>query len=428
VIYEHKTSHTNIINDDKVVSDMNKNSEYCQLKRMSAGWSANAIAIFVLAVGFTGCTTVQTNDSQISDEERHKKQAEIRASLVTDDENSEQENTKVEKSPTMGNTTTQAITYASTEIDEASQQDFSDSKDFSRYVTNATNWLGDVFSWSDSSTAAIEPENVVTLKSEPIVSTTILNSAAKLESDDQNTNTPIDASQKAEVKISPEIVVYNQALDNSPLIESKALSIVENLSAEEESVLVTNSLLLDKANDNESLITAINTLTTENPSAAGISTEVLEQEVRARINVESTITQPTSQPLLKPIVVNSKLLKAWQECALSTPTIELESPGYTTQMWLNVFDDRLMVNATTNIDINMKKVGIKVDNGKLQKFSGKLYASNVVWSADMQSLFKNHNSLKIFIGGDELGRNRQTTEISMADLKALYLANTNCSN
>jgi hypothetical protein len=399
---------------------MKTNSECCQLKRMLAGWSANAITICVLAGSFTGCTTLQSNDSQISDEERHIKQAEIKASLVTGDENIEQENTNVEKSALMDKTNTQETT----EIDETPTQVIFDSGDLSRYVADASDWLGDVFSWSDSAVVETEPETaVVILKPKALSPTTVQTGEAALESHSHNTNTPLESSQKLAV-VSSERLDNEQSIEISAPLDADIPPIVEDVITAEAPVLVTE-LLLD---NNENLITAINSLTTENPSAAGISIEAMDQQARARIKRENAIIKPSSQPLRNSTAGNSQALKVWQGCAVSTPTIELDSPGYTTQMWLNVFDDRLMVNATTNIDITMKQVGIKVDNGKLQKFSSKLYASNVVWSADMHALIKNHHSLTIFIGGDELGRNRQAAEVSMAELKELYLANTNCSS
>jgi hypothetical protein len=95
-------------------------------------------------------------------------------------------------------------------------------------------------------------------------------------------------------------------------------------------------------------------------------------------------------------------------------------------MWLNVYEDRLIVNTTTNLDIKLSQVGVKVDGGQLHKFSRNLYASNGVWEADMQVLFNTNKSLKIYIGGDELGQNRPAAEVSMAQLKELYLANSTC--
>jgi hypothetical protein len=424
---------------------MNKYSEYCQLKRKYAGWSVSAIVICVLAGSFTGCSTLESYDSQVSNEERLKAQAELKASLVAGDENIEQKNTSVEKDSL---------------IEEASQPVIFGSGD----LAGALNWLGDVFSWSDSSPDAdkavpvaedakvtkSEAEILVYLNSQSPAPNIAPIDETAFEAHSNNKQVLIENTQKLEIA-SSENLDTNSAIEETALTEDIAITeesaLTENIITKEEPVLTENIITKEELvltevivakqdsdvvtsleRDNENIIAAINALTIENPSAAGIPTETMEQEVSARIQSEKTVAQSESESFIKPLVKTTAEMKAaWHECALSTPTIELESPDYTTQMWLNVYDDRIMVNTTTNIDINMKQVGVKVDNGKLQKFSGKLYASNVVWSADVQSLFKNNKSLKIFIGGDELGRNRQAAEISMAELKALYKANTNCS-
>jgi len=430
VNFRREASH--IINDDKVVSEMKINSEYCQLKRMYAEWVVRTMAVLTLAGSFSGCAALQSSDSQVQTEERLKKQAEIKASLYTE------ENTDVKNTPTFDKSTS----LKKNEIDKTPQHVLFNAEDFSRYATQTSNWLAGAFSWSKESSdepfEIIEPETDNT--SEPIIlysgsiKSSVVNDKTSLIKTDalEVLNVNNQALAQNLDQADKEGAYNQQVYELLPHLISKNETTETKIEIIAEPVLVTEVLSQVLSNDieNKKLITAINTMTNKKPSAAGISMEAFEQETRLSIRSENTKTsqKKVSEPLVNPLVGNSNAIKSWNGCSVASPTFELNSPDYTTQMWLNVFEDHLMVNTTTNIDINMKQVGIKIDNGKLQKFTSKLYASNVVWSADIQTIMKNHKSLKIIIGGDELGRNRQTADVSMAELKALYLANTRCSD
>jgi len=380
--------------------------------------SVRTMLVLTLVGSFSGCASLQSNDSQANQEELLIEQAEIKESLYLDEAKTDEENNPAFK---------QTLMTKETEISETPKHVLFNSEDFSRYITETSTWLGEAFSWSGESSgkpsATINDEVEITSKSQRLNSSSPNSVGIKTESNAENV-VAIEAPKKS--SINQQVIEISAPLND---IDKPSVSKVE---VSEAPVLVTEVLLSEpsRKNENEKLIAAINAITTENPSAAGIPMEVFEQEVRSRIKPDKikAIQKQINEPSLNPLIGDSNAIKSWKGCAVSSPTIELDSPNYTTQMWLNVFEDRLMVNATTNIDINLKQVGIKVDDGKLQKFSSKLYASNVVWSADMQALFNTNKSLKIFIGGDELGRNRQAAEVSTAELKALYLANSTCSD
>jgi len=381
---------------------------------------ARLLIVLAMLGSLSGCAALHSNEEpELSKIERLNKQAEIKASLFIEDENTYIENTSTEMKPVYEET----ISPKKREVQATHKQVLFNSEDFSQYAIKASNWLSEVFTLNNTSTDLTEHEVDTVTKPQSLISNTNQASEGEVE---------VDTNAKNNDLINLERSINDKVIETPATLSNKSKSVAEKVETSKEPILVTEILLLEPSSGKENikLIAAINTMTGNNPSAAGMPVEVLEHE--ARSSLESGITKDIKKQMyessLSPLTGNSKAVKSWGGCAMSSSTIELESPDYTTQMWLNVLEDRLIVNTTTNLDIKLKQVGIKVDGGQLHKFSRNLYASNAVWAADMQTLFNNNKSLKIYIGGDELGRSRPAAEVSMAELKALYLANTTCSD
>ena len=180
-----------------------------------------------------------------------------------------------------------------------------------------------------------------------------------------------------------------------------------------------------------SSVEEINRLTEETPTAAGI-------ETRAVLDVPK-VTEPVKQRPVSQIASSFttsnfgiwKIEKNWDGkhpgvCRLSTSTIQIDQHDYTTQLWFNVVGGKLLVNSTTNIDIKQSGVGIKADNGKLQRFAEKIYSSNVVWSGNLAETLKSNDELTIILGGSELGKNTHEASIDLQGLKKGYSAYQAC--
>jgi len=180
-----------------------------------------------------------------------------------------------------------------------------------------------------------------------------------------------------------------------------------------------------------SSVEEINRLTEETPTAAGI-------ETRAVLDVPK-VTEPVKQRPVSQIASSFttsnfgiwKIEKNWDGkhpgvCRLSTSTIQVDQHDYTTQLWFNVIGGKLVVNSTTNIDIKQSGVGIKADNGKLQRFAEKIYSSNVVWSGNLAETLKSNDELTIILGGSELGKNTHEASIDLQGLKKGYSAYQAC--
>jgi len=189
-------------------------------------------------------------------------------------------------------------------------------------------------------------------------------------------------------------------------------------------------------------IESVNQFTTANPSAAGMPMSALQVESVQK--TFSTISK-VAPVLTGPIKFQSKEYQSktaesvrwkigndWDKahrggCHLSTPTLQLDEYDYTTQLWLNVVDDKLIVNTTTNINIDLPNVGIKAGNGTLEHFSQSLFAGNVIWSGNLNKTINSSSELSIFIGGDELGGRTQQAVIELKGLKNIYPAYQACN-
>ncbi len=157
-------------------------------------------------------------------------------------------------------------------------------------------------------------------------------------------------------------------------------------------------------------VSQINSLTNENPTSVG-------EAKKPYLATQETIkTQHFGL---------WKLTPNWDgehpgHCGLFTPTMQIDQDNYSTQVWLGVIDDKLLVNTSTNIDINKPGVGIQANDGKLQLFAQNRFANNAVWSGSLANTLKTNNKLNIILGGNELGQGTQEIAINLADLKKAY--------
>lgn len=156
---------------------------------------------------------------------------------------------------------------------------------------------------------------------------------------------------------------------------------------------IETNLVAETATLNIESVEAINRLTQENPSAAGIPVDKVLPEIKKEVadvplaNEILRLAGPTDYQLDKSEYGMWQLVKnddsQYQEvCSLSSSTLQLEDETYFTQVWLKVVGNDLLVNSTTNIDIRKPRVGVKFDNGSLQRFNKNYFQTSAVWSGD----------------------------------------------
>jgi len=199
-----------------------------------------------------------------------------------------------------------------------------------------------------------------------------------------------------------------------PEVEIKSVELSSGLSGENNVPVISS-------------VEQVNRLIEETPTAAGIESAVV-------LNVPKAKIQPASQVINDSQLIDFGIWKIennWDdkhpgECRLSTATMQIDQHDFTTQLWLTVVNDKLVVNSTMNIDIKQPGVGIKAGNGALQRFSEKVYSSNAVWSGNLAKTLKSNDQFRIILGGGELGKNTHETSIDLKGLKKGYSAYQAC--
>lgn len=202
---------------------------------------------------------------------------------------------------------------------------------------------------------------------------------------------------------------------------------------------IDTTLVAEHSQNDLDSIDAINRLTKQNPTAAGIPVSKVIPLIKtdvAEIELPKEILQLAS-PAESSRGVNEfgmwKMVKsdvtAYQEiCSLSSSTMQVEVENYSTQVWLKVVGNDLLVNSTTNIDIEKPRVGIKFDNGTLQAFKKSYFETSAVWTGDIETMLKKNKQLSISLGGNELGMRTQEIAIGLTDLKKAYSEYRKCNS
>lgn len=183
----------------------------------------------------------------------------------------------------------------------------------------------------------------------------------------------------------------------------------------------------------------INRIIEENPSAAGTPVE----QVLPTVNPEVADLKASKKILLLSSDSNYKLDtseygmwdlaksddSSYQEiCSLSSSTMQTELKNYSTQVWLRVVGNGLLVNSSTNIDVYQPRVGLNFDNGSFQAFNKSYFNTSAIWSGDLEKVLKNNKQLRINLGGNELGGRIQEITVNLKDLKMAYSEYQKCNS
>ncbi len=163
----------------------------------------------------------------------------------------------------------------------------------------------------------------------------------------------------------------------------------------------------------EQSIAGIKKLNQTQPTAAGTPvTEVLKNAPQlvdsiSAIEAADTKTQDFGMWQIEP------------QCRITSPTMEVYQNDYATQFWLDVIDNELIVNSSTNINIKKKGVGVRFNEGELIAFSANRYSNGAKLKGNIGQWLLASNELHIYLGGDEFKGNQSVT-IPLAELKRAY--------
>ena len=192
----------------------------------------------------------------------------------------------------------------------------------------------------------------------------------------------------------------------------------------------------DKEKD-EYLVAEVNALTASNPTAAG-QKQAIENHTDYNMDYEKRTIKLMDKQLKHAMKTAQYELLSWQfstqkaenehaDCHLSSPTIQLDSSHYTTQFWLSIEEDHLVVNATTHIDPVHPLVGIYLDNGVFERFSTEHHSHYVSWDGSISRLLKENKNIKLVISGNDLQNEVQLAAINLALLSKIYPKYQSCT-
>ena len=189
----------------------------------------------------------------------------------------------------------------------------------------------------------------------------------------------------------------------------------------EVSIAGVDTIVEENTHSEINSVDQINRLIEDNPTASGIAAPVV-------LDVPEVEFQSAAEVIKESQLIDFGIWKIENrqggqfsgKCQLSTATFQIDQQDYAAQVWLTVVDDKLLVNSTFDINIKQSGIGIKTDNGVLQRFSDKVYSSNAVWSGNITKTLKSSNNLKIILGGREFGNKTHEVAVNLKGLKKGY--------
>jgi hypothetical protein len=214
----------------------------------------------------------------------------------------------------------------------------------------------------------------------------------------------------------------------------------ENEVAVETATQASHEVTVNEAVSDALLIAQVNNLNALNPTSAGQKSQLLGQDsallVPTQVKEKNIIKNrasfpPISKELKKALASSSVEILHWQlemqkakndgiNCRLSSPTMQIDSHQYTTQLWLNIENNRLFVNATTDIDPTLPFVGIHFDNGSFEAFSSSHHPQYAIWEGDLGDLIKSNKQMNLVLSGNDLKSQIQLASIDLSALRNIY--------
>ncbi|MFD2229573.1 hypothetical protein [Alkalimarinus sediminis] len=115
-------------------------------------------------------------------------------------------------------------------------------------------------------------------------------------------------------------------------------------------------------------------------------------------------------------------------CKLKTPTLQISGKDYSSQIWLDIEEQKVVVNAYMPLNINHPKTGIQVDNQPLMPFAEKVSSTRAVVVGDMTTQLSSGKELRIFINGKEVGKQVLKRDVKLNNMNAAISALRSCGS
>ncbi len=113
-------------------------------------------------------------------------------------------------------------------------------------------------------------------------------------------------------------------------------------------------------------------------------------------------------------------------CRLSTHTIQVEDDRFTSQIWVSVQPQQLILNASSEIHLDANGSGVRLDKGRLIPFTGQAIPSHAVLSDDLINRLAKSQKLHLYVMIGDLQSKVTHTEINLKDLRAAVDAFNKC--
>ncbi|WP_250657204.1 hypothetical protein [Alkalimarinus coralli] len=115
-------------------------------------------------------------------------------------------------------------------------------------------------------------------------------------------------------------------------------------------------------------------------------------------------------------------------CKLKTPTLQISNTEYSSQIWMDIEEQQVIVNAYMPLNINHPKTGIQIDNQALLPFAEKVNSTRAIVKGDITSQLSAGKELHIFINGKEVGKQVLQRNVKLTNMNTAISALKSCSH
>ncbi len=212
-----------------------------------------------------------------------------------------------------------------------------------------------------------------------------------------------------------------QVATTEPKVESEEVLTAE---ASSDTVEAESSI----TNEQIEPATSNSTQATELPVEGDVTTNAL-------VSTEASSNQNPGSPAARSTNNIGKSYGIWTlketdngRCKLSTSTLQISTSNneYSSQIWMDIEEQRIVVNAFMPMEITHPNTGIQIDNQALIPFTEKLYSTRAVVNGDLTSELAQGKELHIFINGKEVGKQVLRRDVALTNMNSGINALQSC--
>jgi hypothetical protein len=261
-------------------------------------------------------------------------------------------------------------------------------------------------------------------------------------------STVLSLSLLAGCASSPEQPLSSETAEVQPAIqaESTAASAPEQNTADTEVTATTDDTTSHEAKTEPEVSSNATTETniTSQQQQPAITQNLQTPEAAVTANTATPVvaalpsTEPTTSPTA-PVARSEKdignsygiwTLKKSNNglCKLSSPTLQTSTSNseYSSQIWMDIEEQRIVVNAFMSLEITHPKTGIQIDDQALIPFTEKVYSTRAVVTGNLTTKLAQGNQVHIFINGKEVGKQVLKRDVKLTHMSSAINALQNC--